>query len=87
MIVRVSNSRLDYLVETLLGIKGKNEMRNFLYGILTPYELSEIPRRLEIVKLLKKGVAQHKIANDLGVGVATVTRGSRELKKGRFKNV
>lgn len=78
---------MDYLVETLLEIKGKNEMRDFLYGVLTPYELNEIPRRLEIVKMLKAGISQHKIAKDLGVGVATVTRGSKELQKGRFKNV
>lgn len=83
----MSDNRLDNLVGTLLDIKGKNEMRDFLYGILTPYELREIPRRLEIVKRLKAGIGQHKIAKDLGVGVATVTRGSRELKKGRFKNV
>lgn len=85
--VQMSDSRLDCLVETLLEIQGKNEMRDFLLGILTPYELSEIPRRLEIVKMLKAGVSQHKIASDLGVGVATVTRGSKELQKGRFRNV
>lgn len=78
---------LDVLTQTLLGIKSKTEMKDFLYGILTPYELEEIPMRLRIVRLLKQGVSQHKIAEELGVGVATVTRGSKELKKGRFKNI
>ena len=27
----------------------------------------------------------HRIAEDLGVGVATVTRGSKELQDGKFK--
>jgi len=62
-------------------------MRDFLYGILTPKELMEIPNRLQIVKMLKKGISHHDIAGKLHVGVATVTRGSREIREGRFQNV
>lgn len=62
-------------------------MENFLDGILTPQELEEIPVRLQIVKLLKKGIPQHEIAQKLGVGVATVTRGSKEITKGRFSSI
>lgn len=62
-------------------------MENFLYGILTPQELDEISVRLQIVKMLKKGIPQHEIAQILGIGVATVTRGSKELKLGRFKYI
>ncbi len=79
--------KLEELVEKLLEIRTKKEMRDFLQGILTPKELFELPNRLQIVKMLKKGISQHEIAEKLGVGVATVTRGSREIKKGRFKNV
>jgi len=74
-------------MEVLLKIEDKNEMRDFLRGILTPKELLEIPNRLQIVKMLKKGISHHDIAGKLHVGVATVTRGSREIQKGRFKNV
>ena len=62
-------------------------MYDFLLGILTPRELQELPTRLEIVKLLKQGVPHHQIAESLGTGVATVTRGSKEIQKGRFKNI
>lgn len=78
---------LNSLIKTLLQIKTEDEMNDFLHGILTPKELLELPTRLEIVKMLKSGVAQHAISEKLGVGVATVTRGSKELQKGRFKNV
>jgi TrpR family trp operon transcriptional repressor len=78
---------LNSLVSVFLAIKTKEEMLDFLQGIFTPQELIEIPTRLEIVKMLKSGVAQHKIAEELGVGIATVTRGSKELQKGRFKNI
>jgi TrpR family trp operon transcriptional repressor len=37
--------------------------------------------------MLKKGVPQRNIAQQLGVGIATVTRGAREIKMGRFKDV
>ncbi len=78
---------LNNLIQEFLKIKSEDEMKIFLEGILTPKELLELPTRLEIVKLLKNGVAQHEIAGRLGVGIATVTRGSKELQKGRFKNV
>lgn len=81
------NKNLEELVSTILNIRGKEEMYDFLQGILTPKELLEIPNRLQIVKMLKRGISHHDIAGKLHVGVATVTRGSRELREGRFKNV
>lgn len=77
----------EELIDSFLKQKKVVELRDFLFGILTPKEIEEISTRLQIIKLLKKDVIQHKIAEKLGVGVATVTRGSRELKLGRFKNV
>lgn len=81
------NSRLNELLDVFLKIKSKKELMNFLEGILTPKELEEIPMRLQIVRMLKKGVPQHKIAETLGIGIATVTRGSKEIQKGNFKYV
>jgi len=78
---------LKNLSKYLLSIKTEQEMQNFLAAIFTPAELIHIPKRLELVRLLKKGLSQHEIANRLGMGVATVTRGSQELKKNNFKNV
>lgn len=78
---------LDELIIVLLQLRNQKEMLNFLKGILTPQEMEEIPTRLQIVKMLKAGIPQHEIAKKLGVGVATVTRGSKEIQKGRFTNV
>lgn len=83
----IKNRHLKELIELILNIKTEEEMEDFLFGILTPKELEEIPMRLQIVKLLRKGIPQQEIAQNLGVGIATVTRGSRELQKGRFKVV
>lgn len=83
----MKNSELNSLVKVVLTLKTSQDVREFLQGILTPKELLEISTRLEIVKQLKAGIPQHKIAENLGVGVATVTRGSKEIQKGRFSSI
>lgn len=75
------------LAEAFLNIESIEEMSRFLNAILTSKELDELSTRLEIIKLLKEGMPQHTVAKKLGVGVATVTRGSKELQKGKFQNV
>lgn len=77
----------DSLVEVILSLDSKKDVRDFLDGILTPKEREEIPVRLRIIKMLKKGVPHHEIASKLGVGVATVTRGSKEIAKGNFSRI
>ncbi len=81
------DKELDIFIQELFKMNSKEKMKDFLEGILTPKELEEIPHRLEIVKMLKRGISQHDVAGKLGVGVATVTRGSREIQKGRFQYV
>jgi len=83
----MNHQYLNELVKTVLSFKTKKELHDFFEGIFTPKELLEIPIRLQIVKMLKKGVPQQKIAQQLGTGIATVTRGSRELKMNRFKYI
>lgn len=78
---------LEEFVNILSSLKTKNEINTFLQGILTPKELIEVPNRLLIVKMLKKGIPQQEIAKAIQVGVATVTRGAREIQRGRFNNV
>jgi len=80
-------NKIGELVEAFLKNKSKVEMLDFLKGILTPSELDELTTRLQIVKMLKKGLPHQEIARRLKVGVATVTRGSRELRLGRFSKV
>ncbi|WP_235890094.1 Trp family transcriptional regulator [Maribrevibacterium harenarium] len=56
-------------------------MEQKLHALLTPNELAEMQKRLQIFALLEDGVPQRDIAKQLGVGIATVTRGSRALKE------
>jgi TrpR family trp operon transcriptional repressor len=83
----MKDNKIKELVETLLQAKNHDDILDLLKGLLTIGEIEEIARRLQIVKLLKAGVSQREIANRLKVGIATVTRGSREIKRGRFSKI
>jgi TrpR family trp operon transcriptional repressor len=72
------------LIREVLAIKGEKELQTFFRGLFTPKELEKISVRLQIVKLLKQGLPQRAIAKKLKVGIATVTRGSREINNNRF---
>ncbi len=61
--------------------KDRNLLGGFLKEILTPREFENIAVRLEIVKRLEKGEHHQAIAEDMHLGVATVTRGSREMRR------
>ncbi|MDP2641403.1 MAG: Trp family transcriptional regulator [Candidatus Yanofskybacteria bacterium] len=67
----------------------KKLLQAFFQDILTPAEYREIGTRWQIVKQLARGESQRKIAKDLGISIATITRGSRELldKEGGFQRV
>ena len=70
----------------MIASKDKNLLQAFLEDLLTKRELAVLPKRWEIIRRLNKGESQWNIARDLKIGVATVTRGSTELrdKKGGF---
>lgn len=75
------------IVDVIISIGNNPKLLDkFLFDILTPKEYEEINKRWEIVKMLHSGVNQLDIAKKLGVGIATVTRGSTALKntKGGF---
>lgn len=59
----------------------KQLLADFIRDILTPREFENIGVRWQIVKRLGKGEYQESIAENLHLGIATVTRGSREMRK------
>jgi TrpR family transcriptional regulator, trp operon repressor len=72
-----------------IGASDKKLLKAFLVDLLTPAEYREIGLRWQIVQMLHKGMPQRQIAEKLGISVATVGRGSRELldPKGGFTKV
>ena len=73
------------VIDYIYSIKDKDLLEDFLVGITTPQERKAFSQRVEIIKRLVDGESQAKIAAELGVGIATVTRGSKELANGHFK--
>lgn len=71
------------LVDLLSGIAVNGAMADTLSNLLTPQELEEMALRLQIFKGLLKNKSQRQLAKDLNVSLATISRGSRELKYGR----
>ncbi len=72
-------------VELVYMTRDKDLLRDLLYSVTSASERHEIPRRIEVVKRLLAGNTQPQIAGDLGIGLATITRGSKELGQGHFK--
>ena len=80
------NKPLSPVVEYLMTQTTAEQMLAALEGLLTPYEQQELINRLQIFELLSQGVSQRQVAQQLGVGIATVTRGSRALQAGSYKS-
>jgi TrpR family trp operon transcriptional repressor len=74
-------------INLLVSLSNKAQATEFLDSVFTPSEVGEFSTRLEIVKRLKNNQTQRQVANDLNVGIATVSRGAREVKNGKFKFV
>ena len=78
-------SDFSSFINLVFSIRDEQLLEDFLIGVTTDKERLELNQRVEIVKRLLAGEPQAKIASDLRVGIATVTRGSKELAQGRFK--
>jgi TrpR family trp operon transcriptional repressor len=80
---------LDQIAGILAKVEDRKLIREFLICILTKYEIKEIAGRWELVKLLYDGMSQRRIAEQLGMSLCKITRGSKELKKrdSAFKTV
>jgi TrpR family trp operon transcriptional repressor len=78
--MNTSNYELEQLLDHLLEAKTRSDMSARLEQLLTPTEYEEVVNRLQIFNMLEQGIPQRKIAETLGVGIATVSRGARARK-------
>jgi len=76
---------LNELLEHLEEMQAGGALETALRDLLTTSELTEICNRLQILRRLEAGVPQREIARELGVGIATVTRGARALRNKQRK--
>jgi TrpR family trp operon transcriptional repressor len=72
---------LAELVNALAICGDSSLIEDFLRCLLTPAEIADIAARWALVKALINKIPQREIAQDLGISLCKITRGSRELKK------
>lgn len=85
MVMQHRNKKISEYKEELVKVFSKiygdrGVMKEFLMDILTPAEFEALALRWQIVKKLNNGETHRSIAGDLGLGISTVTRGSREFR-------
>ena len=73
---------MNEMASLFMKEKEPREIKLLLQDLLTPTELKIIRERLQIVKRLLKGETQRSVKDQLGVAIATVTRGSQVLQHG-----
>jgi len=70
----------DRFCHALSSISTPDEVRSFLQELLTDNERLDVALRWHLLELLNEGVSQRKIADELGVSLCKITRGSKILK-------
>lgn len=73
-------SWIDEAANVFASIGSGKDMRKFFDEIFTPAERRDIALRWQLMKRLKDGAAQRKIAEEIGVSLCKITRGAGILK-------
>jgi len=76
------NQKEKTLIKAFLKLKTDVDMIAFLRDLMTVKEIEEFANRLEMARLLKKGLSYKKIADKLGVSTTTVGRVAFWLNQG-----
>lgn len=75
------NDQWNQLTDLLFKQKDTKDLEKLLLILLAPEERESIGVRVDVLKALLEGAqSQREIASDLGVSIATITRGSNNLK-------
>ena len=76
------NDKEKSLTHAFLKLKTEQEVANFLRDILTQPEIEKFANRLEMARLLKRGLSYQKIAKETSSSTSTVTRVAHWLFNG-----
>ena len=68
------------LLNHLASCHDSTNIGMLLNALLTDKEQFEIANRIRIFDLLERGITQREISEQLGVGIATVSRGAKAMQ-------
>ncbi len=80
--MRKATSALKRIAQMLQRTHDEKNLRELLEDLLTPAELLDLNERVLIVQALLDGKTQREVAKQLGVSIATVSRGSQVIQYG-----
>ena len=73
---------VEQLADALVGIDDREQMLAFLRDVCSYTELAALAQRLEVARLVDRGVPYAEIARQLGASTATVTRVAQWVRHG-----
>ncbi len=76
----MSTNPYHSLLTHLAACHDQSDIEVLLSALLTEKEQHEIANRIRIFDLLEHGATQRDISEQLGVGIATVSRGAKALQ-------
>ena len=73
-------SNISEIASIFFNLEKKEDIEDFLNEIMTSTELKDLSLRWELMKKIKNGISQRKIASELKISLCKITRGSKILK-------
>ena len=75
-------SLLAGLLDLVSGFRKRDEMMDFMFGMLTPSETLMLSRRVRIAQLLLEDMTYDHIRSEMGVGYKTIANVEQWLRSG-----
>lgn len=72
----------DDLLRVLAAVQDPDIIERILDDLLTPAETRSVRERWAIVTRLAAGMTQREVRDEVGVAIATVSRGAQQLRYG-----
>lgn len=80
--VKLKSESIDRLFEAILNLKTTDDCYRFFEDVCTIKELQDMAQRLDVAFLLTEGMNYQKIAQEVNVSTATISRVSKCLNYG-----
>ena len=80
--VKLKSASIDRLFEAILSLETTDDCYKFFEDVCTIKELQDMAQRLDVAILLTEGMNYQKIAQEVNVSTATISRVSKCLNYG-----
>ena len=76
---KLNEESFDFLMDTIMALKTKEECQNFFEDLCTIPELKAMAQRLQVAKMLSENRVYSDIVAQTGASTATISRVNRSL--------